>query len=276
MARPPRVEVVNGIYHVWARGNERRNIYRDGADFRCFLTLLGRTVSRYDWRLLAYCLMWNHYHLLVQTPKPNLSRGMRQLNGVYAQSFNRRHDRIGHLFQGRFGAILVQDDDHLLTACAYIVRNPLRTATPIHPLDWPWSSHRATLGLERPLPFLDVDRLLAYFGPTKALARERYRRYVEESDELPPSHPLADGDDAFVLEHVSRVPPDPEFPARYRTLRPPLVELVSDPDDVRSVAMAHLEHGYSMRQIAAQLGCGIATVSRRVSAYEAASGASAT
>jgi putative transposase len=268
MARPPRLEVPDGIFHTWTRGNERRNIYRDDEDFRRFLKLLGRAVARYRWRLLAYCLMRNHHHLLVQTPEPNLSLGMRQLNGVYAQSFNRRHDRVGHLFQGRFGAKLIQDDEHLLTECAYIIRNPLRTSDPVHPLDWPWSSHRATLGLEAPPPFLDVDRLLRFFGSTKAVARERYRAFVEESDDAPSAHPLVGGDDEFVARHVAEVPPDPEFPLRFRTARPPLAELVADRDDLHSLAAAHLEHGYSMRQIASQLGCCTATISRRIRAHE--------
>jgi putative transposase len=254
---------------VFSRGNEKRRIYMDDTDFRGFLKLLGRVVERYRWSLLTYCLMPNHYHLLVQTPEPNLSIGMRQLNGVYAQWFNRRHDRVGHLFQGRFGAKLVQDDEHLLTECAYIIRNPLRMSNPIHPLDWPWSSHRAVLGLEPRPPFLDVDRLLRFFGPTKAVARECYRAFVEETEDPLAPHPLVDGDDEFVAEHVAMVPPDPEFPRRYRVISPPpLAELVHDRDDVLALAAAHLDHGYSMRQIASHLGCGTATISRRIRAHE--------
>ncbi len=269
VARPPRLEVPDGIFHTFSRGNERRRIFRDDADFRRFLKLLGGVVARYRWRLLTYCLMPNHHHLLVQTPEPNLSRGMRQLNGVYAQWFNRRHDRVGHLFQGRFGARLVQDDEHMLTVCRYIVRNPLRTSNPIHPLDWPWSSHRAILGLEPPPAFLDVDRLLSFFGATKAAARELYRAHVEETDDPPPSHPLVNGDDGFVADHVALVPPDPEFPRRYSVVTPPpLAELVHDRDDVSAVAAAHLDHGYSMRQIATHLRCGTATISRRIRAHE--------
>lgn len=114
IARAPRIEVENGIYHVVARGNERKAIYRDAADRERFLEILCLTVERYGWLALAYCLMGNHYHLLVETPRANLAKGMRQLNGVYAQSFNRRHGRDGHLFQGRYGARLVQADEHLL------------------------------------------------------------------------------------------------------------------------------------------------------------------
>lgn len=129
MARPPRPLLPDGLYHVSARGNERATIYRDAGDRRLFLELLAKGVERYHWRILSYCLMTNHYHLLVQTPLANLSRGMRQLNGVYAQSFNRRHNRVGHLFQGRYQARVVQADAHLLSAMRYIVRTPSALAS---------------------------------------------------------------------------------------------------------------------------------------------------
>ena len=213
--------------------------------------------------------MGNHYHVLMQTREPNRSDGMRQLNGVYAQSFNRRHGRVGHLFQGRHGALLVQSDERLLTECRYIVRNPLRTRRPVDPVLWPWSSHRATLGLE-PVPrFLDVDGLLAFFGPTKAVARERYRDFVAEEDMPPPAHPLVRGDDEFVVRHVSAVPPNPEFPRRFGVAPPPLADLLASERDGEAIAAAN-RCGYSMRQIATHLGCGVATVSRRIAAYECA------
>lgn len=116
MARPPRPQFPGGVYHVSARGNERSPFYRDDGDRRCFLELVAHVRVRYGWRVFSYCLMTNHYHLLVQTPEPNLARGMSHLNGVYAQWFNCRHGRVGHLFQGRYGARLVQADEHLLAA----------------------------------------------------------------------------------------------------------------------------------------------------------------
>src|SRR3989304_3223061 len=146
MARPPRPQFPDGIYHVSARGNERAPIYRDDGDRRRFLELLAHVRERYRWRILAYCLMTNHYHLLVQTPEPNLARGMRQLNGAYAQWFNRRHRRVGHLFQGRYGARLVQADEHLLAALRYIVRNPVRAGLCRDPGGGGWSTHRAAAG----------------------------------------------------------------------------------------------------------------------------------
>jgi REP element-mobilizing transposase RayT len=126
MARPLRLQFPGAVYHLTSRGNARQKVFLTDADRELFLNTLTRVVRRYDWVCHAYCLMANHYHLLVETPKANLSIGMRQLNGIYTQSFNRRHNRTGHLFQGRFKAILVERKSHLLELCRYIVLNPAR------------------------------------------------------------------------------------------------------------------------------------------------------
>ncbi|MGH3109503.1 MAG: REP-associated tyrosine transposase [Gaiellaceae bacterium] len=170
MARPLRLEVEDGIYHLTARGNERKAIYRDDGDRGRFLEILAGALERFDWRCLAYCLMTNHYHLLVRTPKPNLARGMRDLNGIYAQAFNRRYGRDGHLFQGRYRAVLIESDEHLLTALAYVVRNPVRAGLCSNPREWRWSSHRAALG-ERPPGILAIEELLRHFAPVRVSAR---------------------------------------------------------------------------------------------------------
>jgi putative transposase len=126
MARPLRLEFAGAVYHLTSRGNARQKVFFADTDRQLFLDTVARVVSRYGWICHAYCLMTNHYHLLVETPKPSLSLGMRQLNGIYTQSFNRRHRRVGHLFQGRFKAILVQKESYLLELCHYIVLNPVR------------------------------------------------------------------------------------------------------------------------------------------------------
>ena len=126
MARPLRIEYPGAVYHVTSRGNARKKIFLDDIDRDEFLATLGWVVERFGWGCHAYCLMDNHFHLLIETPKPNLSLGMRQLNGVYTQRFNRRHKRVGHLFQGRFKAILVERDSYLLELARYIVLNPVR------------------------------------------------------------------------------------------------------------------------------------------------------
>ncbi len=132
MARPLRLEFEGAVYHVTARGNAQAPIYEDGADRRRFLDLLWRTVARRGWLCHAYCLMGNHYHLVLETPAANLSRGMRDLNGMYTQAFNRCHDRSGHVFQGRYHAVLVERDAHLLELCRYVVlkSGPCRAGGP--------------------------------------------------------------------------------------------------------------------------------------------------
>jgi REP element-mobilizing transposase RayT len=269
IARPPRIEVENGIYHVVARGNERKAIYRDAADRERFLEILGLTAGRHGWLALAYCLMGNHYHLLVETPNANLARGMRQLNGIYAQSFNRRHGRDGHLFQGRYRARLVQADEHLLAAVRYIIRNPLRAGICTRVDAWRWSSHAATIetGLSG---FLASERLLSYLGESRPSARARYLALVEsEEGQVRPRHPLLDGDDSFIATHLARLDPDPEYPrACLMPPRRPLAELLGTQADAAAIARAHREHGYSMREIASHVGCGLTTVHRRIRSHE--------
>jgi putative transposase len=141
MARPLRLEFPGALYHVTARGNERKPIARDDLDRELWLHCLERVVFRCGWVVSAYCLMGNHFHLVVETPVPNLARGMRELKGVYAQRFNRRHRRCGHLFGGRYHALLVKRESHLLELCRYVVLNPERAAIPIERYDRDrWSS----------------------------------------------------------------------------------------------------------------------------------------
>ena len=180
MARPLRLEFDYALWHITSRGNERRDIYRDDADRERFIAILGETVTRFGWRLLAWVLMSNHYHLVVQTPEANLSRGMHWLNGRYAQSFNRRHDRCGHLFQGRFKGILVEKQTHLLELARYVVLNPVRAGMVADPSQWGWSSYRQTAGLDEADPWLAVDDLLGNFGPA-AMARNEYIRFVDSA-----------------------------------------------------------------------------------------------
>jgi putative transposase len=159
MSRPLRIEYPGAIYHVTSRGDRREPIYRDDADRIAHLGVLGQALERFDAEVLAYCLMGNHYHLVLHTRQANLSRLMRQLNGVYTQRFNRRHELAGHLFQGRFKAILVDRDAHLLAVCRYVERNPVAAGLVAAAQDWRWSSARAHLLLDRAPAWLDVDGL---------------------------------------------------------------------------------------------------------------------
>ena len=255
MARPLRLEVEDGIYHVTARGNERKAIYRGAADREHFLEILRGTLERFSWRCLSYCLMTNHYHLLVRTPHPSLARGMRDLNGIYAQAFNRRHGRCGHLFQGRYRAVLIEADEHLLTAVAYIVRNPVRAGVCASPGDWRWSSHAAALG-ERPPGVLARDDLLRYLATTGGSACELYRGLTEHGDHeglASYDEGVIDGSAEFTLMHLDGVRPLHDIPSAHtRPLRPALERVLAD-GGVEAIAAAY-EHGYTMPAIARSLG----------------------
>lgn len=226
-SRPLRLEYPGAVWHVTSRGNERRDIFRDDQDRRLFLRLLARAVARHRWRLHAFVPMTNHHHLLVETPEPNLSRGMHEINGAYAQKFNRRHERIGHLLQGRFKGILVGKESHLLELVRYIVLNPVRAGLADDPAAWPWSSYCATARLA-PLPtWLEVGWTLGQFGPTQDEAVERYVAFVRAGLNSR-SRPFAAlkgrmflGDDRLrrrVREELSRVRVSEEVPRLERAL----------------------------------------------------------
>ncbi len=272
MSRPLRLDLAGAIHHVTVRGNARERVFRDGTDRTRWQETLEQTVERFSWLILAYCQMGNHYHLLVETPQPTLSRGMRQLNGVYAQRFNRRHGRVGHLFQARFHATLVERDEHLLAVAAYIPLNPVRAGLCGKPGDWRWSSYRATIGLEPP-GFLASDRLLSFLGEERERARERYRASVETRAADEPLLSLGGGvifgSVEFAGAHTRELEPSAEVPRRHwQPVRSSLEELLS-PASNAHIAAAHTEHGYTMREIADHLGLHYATISRRIRRHEA-------
>jgi REP element-mobilizing transposase RayT len=173
----PRIEMPGGFYHVGTRGNNKQPIFLTDDDRASFLRLLARTSRRHGWSIHAYVLMTNHYHLVLQL-REALSRGMCELNGGYALMFNSRHGRSNHLFGKRFWDAPIETDAHHAEACRYVVLNPLRAGLEQEVGTWPWSSYRATAGLEFAPSFLAVDELLAHFGPTPATARDVYIRYV--------------------------------------------------------------------------------------------------
>jgi putative transposase len=178
MARPLRLEFPGALYHVTARGNERKPIYRDEQDRRRFLERLGAVAEAFTLRVHAYVLMRNHYHLLVETLAANLSRAMRQLNGVYTQDFNRRHRRAGHLLQGRYKAIVVDKDSYLLELSRYIHLNPVRVGEVSKPWEFGWSSAGAFVGKSRAPEFLVVGEVLGHFGRRRSTARRRYAAFL--------------------------------------------------------------------------------------------------
>jgi putative transposase len=163
MTRMPRAALEGVVHHVFARGAARQTIFRDNFDRQRYLILTARTMRKVPWSCLSYCLMGNHFHMLVEGTNDNLSRAMHRLQGLYAAEFNRRHTLAGHVFDGRFQAVPIRDDRQLWTLVSYIVHNPVKAGLCADPADWPWSSHRAILD-RTPLPWLDSRRLLAYFA----------------------------------------------------------------------------------------------------------------
>ena len=281
MARPLRIEFPNAIYHVTSRGNARRKIFLDDNDKTKFLATLAWVVERFDWICHAYCLMGNHFHLLIETPKANLSRGMRQLNGVYTQHFNRRHRKSGHLFQGRYKAILIDKDSYLLELARYVVLNPVRAKMVKSVEKYPWSSYRATVGLAPPIPALTTNWLLGQFAKTTPAARKRYAIFVGEGiNQASPWRELKGqvllGSEAFVqkiapqLIHKLR---DNEIPKRQRLVQRPSLKTLFKEAQSKStrdnlMVLAHIQHGYTLAEIAKQVGLHYTTISRIIKNLE--------
>lgn len=180
MGRGPRYAPADGYYHVTSRGNNKGLIFLDDTDRRIFLELLDRFARRHGWVVIAYCLMPNHYHLVVYLPSGGLSAGMQLLNSGYACRFNRRHDRIDHVFRQRFTCTPIESEAHLAEACRYTVLNPVRAGLCASPEDWPWSSYRASVGLDLPHPCLHDTVLLRLFGRRPEKARQAFREFVAQ------------------------------------------------------------------------------------------------
>jgi putative transposase len=181
MARKQR-DQSEGVRHITCRGNRRQPIFVDDYDRERFLMLLEKVAKQLGWRVIAYCLMTNHVHLVIEVPAFTISRGMQILNGQYAQAFNRRHGYVGHLFQGRFHASLVDAEPYLLQVARYVVLNPSRAGMVDEAVEWRWSSHRAVLGKEQPPPFLDVQWTLGQFARKLELAREGYAAFISAGE----------------------------------------------------------------------------------------------
>ncbi len=273
MARPLRIEFAGALYHITSRGDRQEAIYEDDGDREAFLGVLAEVVERYNWICHAYCLMTNHYHLVIETVEGNLSRGMRQLNGVYTQASNRRHRRVGHLFQGRFKGILVDKDAYLLELSRYVVLNPVRAGMVESPEQWPWSSYRAMMGEVVTPTWLAVDGLLSQFGKDRKEARRYFRSFVRDGigqglwEGL--RHQIFLGDDTFVEKMQSRAEVKGDTLAIPRVQRrpppPSLAEIAAHHGERNAaIAVAYNTGAYSYRQIAEHFGLHPATVGRIV------------
>lgn len=276
MARPLRIEFPGALYHVTARGVRRAAIYLNDGDRLEWLDILAQVCDRFNFTVPAYCEMGNHYHLLLETHDGNLCRGMRQLNSLYSQYFNRRHEQAGHVLQGRYKAILVQKETYLLALARYIVLNPVRANCSAMAEHWRWSSYRATAGMVAAPGWLDVDYLLGRFGNTRAAACVAYQRFVaagmHEANPLGETqHQLVLGDQGFVERY--RRQSSPKLNAVCRDQRR-LTAFPLDhyqalyPDRDQAMAAAYRSTAYTMAQISNYFRVSSQTVSRAVKRYE--------
>ena len=271
MARPLRLEFAGALYHITSRGDRREAIYEDDDDRLTFLSVLERVCDTYNWVCYAYCLMDNHYHLLIETPDSNLSKGMRQLNGMYTQTFNRMNNRVGHVFQGRYKAILVEKDSYLLELSRYIVLNPVRANMVRSAKEWPWSSYRSTVGAVKGLSCLNTEWLLAAFAKRKSVAIEKYKQFVAQgTGQLSPSDMLRKqmylGSDKFVEEMQALIDGDKELseiPSSQRRPAPkPLAEYKNASEDRNTaIISAYKSGGYTLKEIGDYFGLHYSSVS---------------
>lgn len=285
MARPLRIDFPGGIYHVTSRGDRREPIFVDDRDRTLLIEALAQALGRFDAAALAYCLMGNHYHLVLQTKRANLSRLMRHVNGVYAQTFNRRHGLVGHLFQGRFNSVHIDRDAYLLEVCRYTELNPIRAQLVDKPGDWRWSSYRAHCGFEGSPPWLDTSGLHGQLlgrdvslETDRLLAANRYAHFVAEGQGLS----LWDralrqgiylGDDAFIERIQERVRTrklfEPEIPsAQRRTPKRALGQSPASRSRDESVRRAYSEGTMTMTEIAKAVGLSVSRISRLIRCAE--------
>jgi REP element-mobilizing transposase RayT len=273
MARPLRIEYEGALYHVTSRGNDRGCIFFTDTDREAFLELLGDAVERFSWICHAYCLMTNHYHLVVETPHANLSRGMRHINGVFTQRINRLNKRSGHLLQGRFKSILVEKESYLLELVRYVVLNPVRAKMVRSTKDWKWSSYRATSGQAEVPAFLTVEWILSQFDRDLPRAQKAYRRFVRQGrgvdiwSELRYGYLLgSESFDEQLQPLLEERRGEIEIPRTERlATRPTLDDLFSDVHDKPTrnerIHRAMRVHEYTLKELSAHLGLHYSTIS---------------
>jgi len=272
MARPLRIEYEGALYHVSSRGDRQQAIFEDDADRKKFLGILGRVVEQMRWRCHGYCLMDNHYHLMIETPDANLAKGMRQINGIYTQASNRRHSRVGHLFQGRYKSIVVDSNAYLAELVRYVALNPVRAGMVDHPGEWPWSSFNATTGGAPAPSWLTVDAILEHFANEREAAQQNFTAYVMEGmgDNSIWRHlqrQIYLGDDGFIARARTQAGAhtlDPNIPGiQQRPPAPSLAEIAKRYRDRNEAMVAAYATGeYSYIRIADYFSVHFSTVGR--------------
>jgi putative transposase len=279
MSRPLRIEYAGALYHVTSRGDRQATLFRDDSDRSVWLSVLDQVCQRYNFVVHGFCQMTNHYHLVLATAEGNLAQGMRLLNGAYSQYFNRRHDLVGHVFQGRYKAILVQRETYLLELTRYVVLNPLRAGMVSTLEDWRWSSHHYVMSTTPPPRWLEVRAILDQFHADPAVAVGLYQRFVQagrsmDSPLKKTQHQLILGDETFTAgalrgsapQALSAVPREQRRAARLSLQQ----YQARYPNRAEAMAHAYRSTAYTMQQIGEHFGVSAKTVSRAVKSIEKA------
>tara|TARA_R110002072_G_scaffold1901_4_gene15784 strand:+ start:6989 stop:7837 length:849 start_codon:yes stop_codon:yes gene_type:complete len=278
MSRPLRIEYSGAVYHLTSRGNARSNIYLTDTDRIEFLKLLSHTCERYNWHAYAFCLMGNHYHLVIETAEANLSRGMRHLNGVYTQTFNRAHQRVGHLFQGRYKAILVEKESYLLEVIRYVLLNPVRANMTKTAGQYQWSSYRAMIDKAITPGWLAKDWVLGHYGKRLSAAQENFIQFVREGKKQSPlwenlRQQLYLGDEQFVYSLQSKQALDKDLSEvskvqRKRSSKP--LSYYENKHNYRNDAIyaAYKNGTYSQKEIAVYFEMHYSTISKIIKKHE--------
>lgn len=273
MARPLRIEFPGANYHLTARGNAQADIYLNDKDRLTFLDLIGQVCERFNWCCHAYCLMTNHYHLLIETGDANLSKGMRHLNGIYTQIFNRTYRRVGHVFQGRYKAILVDKDTYLLEAVRYVLLNPVRAQMTKTAGQYHWSSYRAMIDKTTPPDWLGRDWILSQFAGHRKIAQQKFIQFIKAGkgqaglwENL--RNQIYLGDEQFIKKSQRYIPHGQslaEVPKlQRRQAAKPIEYYVRHYPAKEAMRQAHVLGGYTLKAIADYFGVHYSTVSRAV------------
>jgi putative transposase len=276
MSRPLRVLYEGALYHVIVRGNNKQNIFLDDKDRRGFLDWLEDAVKMHNLVVHAYCLMDNHFHLLIETPDANLSTAMRDLNGNYTQWFHSRHGGVGHLFQGRYKAFIIEKEAYLLAVARYIVLNAVRAGLVVHPRNWKWCSYNATAGMANIPAWLNADWLLEAFDDDRSCAQKAYRQFVMHGIDAPNpydelEHDLILGTPPFVHwiwdNHTAGSEKLKEYPREQRIVGRPTLEEIFTEGMTRAqrdsaIMFARVRCGYLVTEIASHVRLDRSTVGK--------------
>ncbi|MFH1356765.1 MAG: transposase [bacterium] len=276
MARPLRIEYTGALYHVMSRGNAYQDIFRTIKDRKAFLNSLADCIELHNLICHAYCLMDNHYHLLIETPDANLSKAMRDINGNYTQKFHKHNGTIGHILQGRYKANLIEKESYFLEVVRYIVNNPVKEGLVENPAEWLWSSYNQTRGSQKKYDWLTIDFTLGCFSEDVKTARKLYEKFVQ--DRINAESPYKDLKNNFILgsqqfidwvwdNHSKGSECKKEIPRKQRIVgRPSLEELFDEcksiEDRNKTIIFARYRCGYLTSEIAKHIGLERSVVGR--------------